>query len=439
MATVFFISALCIQAGFTAYCIITKSNQSRLRSYLRIGALAAFGAAVLLAAVEWSWRWYALAALLLIWAALGALTLLRTRRTMPAAQDRTSTKRVLLRGAGGLLLVGTALAPAAVFPPYELIETTGEHTVATALYTYVDQNRVETYSDSGEQRKLTVMFWYPQDTGADDLHSYPLIVFSHGGLSTKTSNESLYHELASHGYVVGSIDHTYHAFAATDVDGNTTWIDSGYMQETNAENARLDRAQSYAYYQKWMAIRAGDINFVINTVLDQAQEDGSERMYRRIDPSKIGVMGHSLGGAAALAVGRMRGDLGAVIALESPFMYDIVGVEDGEFVFTAAPYPLPVLNVYSDSSWSHLSEWPQYAANHAMLTNPPADAFNVHIGGVGHLALTDFALTSPFLTRILDGVPSTTNGRVALSRINKLVVEFFDCYLKGEELQSLRR
>jgi hypothetical protein len=67
-----------------------------------------------------------------------------------------------------------------------------------------------------------------------------------------------------------------------------------------------------------------------------------------VDTDHIGMMGHSLGGSAALGIGRQRDEVNAVIALEAPFLYDIVGVEDGEFVFVDADYPTPVLNVYSD-------------------------------------------------------------------------------------------
>jgi len=57
--------------------------------------------------------------------------------------------------------------------------------------------------------------------------------------------------------------------------------------------------------------------------------------------------------------------------------------------------------------------------------------FNVYISGVGHLALTDLALTSLFLTRVLDGNKSTTDTEYCLKMINKVCLEFFDSYLKG--------
>ena len=44
-------------------------------------------------------------------------------------------------------------------------------------------------------------------------------------------------------------------------------------------------------------------------------------------------MGHSLGGAATLGIGRQRSSVRAVIALEATFMYDIVGMPNDRFVF----------------------------------------------------------------------------------------------------------
>ena len=113
-------------------------------------------------------------------------------------------------------------------------------------------------------------------------------------------------------------------------------------------------------------------------------------------------------------------------------MCDITGVKNNEFIFTKEKYPVPVLNVYSDSSWKYLNEWTQYAENYALLSNINPTAFSVNIRGVGHLTLTDFALTSPFFTRILNGQKSTTSTEYCLEVINKVCLRFFDCYLKGE-------
>lgn len=181
-----------------------------------------------------------------------------------------------------------------------------------------------------------------------------------------------------------------------------------------------------------MAIRTGDINFVLGHILAAARSNNADAVYNLVDSAKIGVMGHSIGGSAALGIGRLRADVSAVIALESPFMHDITGVENGEFVFSNAVYPVPVLNVYSDASWDHLCAWPQYAANCALLTGTVPTAFNVHITGVGHLGLTDLSLTSPILTRLFDGQQSSAAAIRCLTAINTVVLDFFDAYLKDK-------
>ncbi|MBU3192209.1 acetylxylan esterase [Clostridium bowmanii] len=432
MGTFIFSMVVVAEIAFAVFCIITKSNQQKIRNISRIAAFTGFVMFTILAIIDWSSRYYALAALLLLLAIIGGIALIRKKDEKKAYK----AVRVVLKAIGMTVLIFTLTLPAIIFPQHKAMEVTGKYKVATITHTYTDTKRVETYTDTGENRKLNVQLWYPENADG----TYPLIVFSHGGISTKSSNESLYNELASQGYVVCSIDHTYQCLSTKDEDGSTTRIDRGYMQECSAENARADRQKSYEYYQKWMKIRTGDIDFVIDHILSEAENKNADIAYKLIDTSKIGVMGHSLGGSAALGIGRMRDDVSAVIALESPFMYDIEGVKEGEFVFKDEIYPVPVLNVYSDSSWSNLAQWPQYAENYALLSGTNATAFNVHMSGVGHFTLTDLALTSPLLTRLFNGKKSTTSAEYCLKTINKICLEFFDSYLKGkgEFLQILK-
>lgn len=425
MEKILLLIAVIIEVAFAVYCIHSKSNQKKTRNIMRIGIFGSFIVLSLVSIIKWNFRVKVLAVLLLIWAVLGAWNLIREK----ADKKEYKSGRVIRKAIFTVLLVFITLIPAFVFPEFEMIETTGEFKVATALYTYTDENRIETYTDAGENRKVNVEFWYPEDTEG----SYPLVVFSHGSFGTKTSNQSLYNELASHGYVVCSIDHTYQCLSTTDEDGNKISMNMGYVHEITVENARTDKQQSYEYYQKWMKIRTGDINFVIDDILAEADNKDADTVYQLVDKEKIGVMGHSLGGSAALGIGRSRDDVSAVIALEAPFMCDIEGVKDNEFVFIDEVYPVPMLNVYSDGTWSRLSELAQfqYAENYALLSNTPANAFNVYIKGVGHLTLTDLALVSPFLTRTLNGQKSETDTEYCLKTINKVTLEFFDCYLKG--------
>jgi len=404
--------------------IFAKSNLMKVRNAVRIGTFVLFVILTLTSVVEWSFRYYALAFLLFLMALIGTVNLIRNKEERKAYK----ASRAVWKAIGMTELIFVLTLPAIIFPQHKAIESTGKFQVATVNYTYTDVNRIETYTSTGENRKLNVEFWYPENGEG----TYPLVVFSHGSFGVKSSNLSLYTDLVSHGYVVVSIDHTYQCFSTTDENGHTILMDRGYMQEISAADAHTNKTHANEYFQKWMSIRMGDIDFVITRILAETKNSNADRVYTMVDTSKIGVMGHSLGGSAALGIGRMRDDVSAVIALESPFMYDIESVTDDEFVFTDEKYPVPVLNVYSDSSWGYLAEWTQYAENYALLSNTDANTFNVHISGVTHLGLTDFALTSPILTRLIDRQKSTATTEHTLTTINKITLEFFDKYLKGE-------
>lgn len=423
MGIFIFLIAIIIEGIFFVFCIITKSNQQKVRNIVRIAVFMSFALFTALSVIEWSFRYYALAALLFLLAIMGTVGLIKKKQ----GKKQYKAVSAVMKAIEMMVLIFVVTLPSIIFPQHKVIKGTGQYQVDTITYTYTDTKRIETYTNTGENRKLNVELWYPKNSYG----TYPLIVFSHGALGVKTSNETLYNELASHGYVVCSIDHTYQCLYTTDGNGHTTFVDKSFMKELSDENAESNKQQSYEYYQKWMKIRTEDINFVIDYIIEQTKSNASDAVYKQIDTTKIGVMGHSLGGSAALGIGRIRKDIGAVIALESPFMFDIKDVKNNEFVFNDEKYSVPVLNIYSDSSWSNLAYWPQYAENYAMLLNNNPTAFNVHINGVGHFTLTDLALTSPFLTSMFNGKKSTTSTEYCLKFINKSCLEFFDYYLKG--------
>jgi dienelactone hydrolase len=417
-----FLAAAAAEAVSAVFFIAKGPCFKKTWDIFRIAELGVFCLLGILGIVQFSFGWIAFVTLLLVMAVIGAVDLIRKGREKIEYRPKHTVPKAL----GMIVLIFLAALPAIVFPGYKMLEPAGPYGVKTDSYTFTDAGRIETFTDTGENRTVNIGLWYPENGDG----KYPLIVFSHGGMSVMTSNESLYSELASHGYVVCSVAHPYHSLYTSGPEGKTVYIDSGYMRELNAEDAKTNKRQSLEYYRKWMKIRTDDMNFVIGRILSEAEKEDAKPVYRLIDTSKIGVMGHSLGGSAALGVGRMRDDIGAVIALESPFMCDITGVENGEFVFTDDDYPVPVLNVYSDSAWGSLSEWPQYAENFRLISKSDAEAFNVYIKGAGHFTLTDLALTSPVFTEMLNGFKATADTDYCLRTINKVCLDFFDAYLK---------
>lgn len=413
-----------VEIALLIYCLKTQSLQSKVKGIVRMMEFGLFILLVLLQVIDWSFRYYLITAFLFVKGFIGLVSIVTKR----GIKGTYKPLKVIRKAMVMTLLFFIAIFPAILFPQYEILSVTGNYKVAKIKYTYTDVNRVESFAEKSENRKLNVGFWYPGNADG----TYPLVIFSHGGISTKTSNESLYNELASHGYIVASIDHTYHSLFTTDEDGKNIFIDRGYMKELNTEDAKTNPQLSYEYYQKWMGVRTQDISFVIDYIISKTESHNNEVVYELIDTEKIGVMGHSLGGSAALAIGRTRTDIKAVIALESPFMGDILGVKDGEFVFTDDIYPTPVLNVYSSSSWDYLAHWPQYKQNYNLLSETDGVAYNIYISGAGHFTLSDLGLLSPILSRVLNGFKSTTDVKYVLEIINEVSLEFFNSYLKGQ-------
>ena len=432
MGTIILIIAFVIEAAFATYCIITKSNQKKVRSFVRIGALAAFVIFTLVSVIEWGFRWYGLAALLLVWSALGAWTLIGKKEDKKAYK----TGRVMFKAIAMLLLVVIAVTPALIFPQYKPPKMTGQYEVATVNYTYTDESRIETFTDTGENRKVNVEFWYPKDTAG----TYPLVVFSHGAFGVKASNTSTFMELASNGYVVCSIDHPYHSLFTVGADGHLVTVDQSFLQEVmGANNGKYDEAAIFKLQQKWMNLRTADINFVLDTILAQAKDAGSDPVYQRIDTEKIGLIGHSLGGAASAQVARERNDIAAVINLDADLLGEYLDYVDGRYVQNEKVYPVPILTIYSDDMVRLLAAVQDakdvVAVKHVTATAPKA--YEVHLAGTNHMSLTDLPLVSPFLVSMINSsVPKGGGIEVdkyaTLEKMNGIVLAFFNAYLKGE-------
>ncbi|NLT57926.1 MAG: hypothetical protein GXX99_03065 [Clostridiales bacterium] len=416
---------LLLELALTVYRMRTNAVQRRATAILRELSVLLPAALLALSTLRWGFRYYALAALLLTSAAVGLLQWLRKTD----AKKEGGRARPLWRGGAMMALLSLASLPAILFPEYAPLPATGEYPVKTAVQYLADPDRTEPFGRQGEARALAVEFWYPAHAAGH----FPLIVFSHGAFGLRTSNETLFRALASHGYVVCSIDHSGHCLYTTRENGSPMPIDRGYLGELRREDARADRRASLALYQKWMGVRVADIHFVIDSIAARAAAAPQDEVYGLVDAQKIGVIGHSLGGSAALGIGRARGDVGAVIALESPFLCDILAVEDGAFVFEEAPYPVPVLAIYSDSAWTQLADWPQYAQNARLRAGRDKDAYNLHLAGTGHLSLTDLSLASPLLTRLLNGHRCTVSAEDGLTRLNEACLSFFNGFLKDAD------
>jgi len=360
-----------------------------------------------------------LAILLFLLAVNGAVSLILNKKNIkPYKTSNIVWKSILM-----ILAFALALSPIIIFPQHPSPKVTGEYEVETATDTYVDKNRIEEFTDNGDNRFVNVEFWYPKNADG----TYPLLVFSHGAYGIKTSNSSTYTELASHGYVVVSIDHPYHSFYTRSEDGTVVMINSDFSHEvTNMNKGVYSNEEMYNLIQKWMKLRTDDMNFVIDTILKKSNNDNNS-LYQQIDTEKIGVFGHSMGGAASVRLGRERNDISAVVNIDAPFFSELVYKKEmNDFVASNKDFTTPLLNIYSDDVWRQLENIANNKKNEHFK-----EAYTVHFQGAKHLSLTDLPLFSPILANIIQGGKADIDRSYCIETENELILKFFDFELKG--------
>ncbi|MFJ7915743.1 MULTISPECIES: alpha/beta hydrolase family protein [unclassified Lysinibacillus] len=423
MGILLLVIALIFEIAFAIYCIATKHNHKKLKNWIRIAVFIVFVILTASSVIVWSFCWVMLAILLFLLAVKGTVSLILKRTNI----KQYKTSNIVWKSIMMILIFVFVLSPVIIFPQYQLPKVTGEYEVATATDTYIDRNRIEEFSDKGDNRSVNVEFWYPKNADG----TYPLLVFSHGAYGIKTSNGSTFTELASHGYVVVSIDHPYHSFYTRSEDGIVTMINSDFKNEVNNANKGVySNEERYNIIQKWMKLRTDDMNFVIDTILAKAESDNNA-IYQHINTEKIGVFGHSMGGAASVWLGRARNDVSAVVNIDATFFSELVyNKADDNFMASNKAYTTPLFNIYSDDVWRQLESTPVYVAN--KLDNKQFEgAYTTHLKGAKHLSLTDLSLFSPILTYIIQGGKAKIDKYYCIETENELILKFFDFELKG--------
>ncbi len=377
--------------------------------------------------LEWGFRYYLILAVLAVQTVVGVIMLARK------TEKQYKLSKSILCLVGNVFIYALALLPAIVFPQYTPPAVTGSYEVGTAKYTWVDESRIESFSNTGENRALTVEFWYPKNIEG----KVPLIVFSHGAFGFSGSNLSIFVELASNGYVVAGIGHTYHAFYTKDTSGKLTIVNTDFLNSIYAVNALNDPEQQYYRTRDWMNLRVADEHFVLDAIANNVNADVKDALFSMIDLEHIGVFGHSLGGASFAQLGRERNDIDAVINLDGTMLGEEIGFESGKVILNDTPYPIPILNIYTENHYQTAMELAGDEYENFNAVRNAVCAYEVVFKDAGHLNFTDLPLFSPLLAKML-GI-GTINARYCIEKNNSLVLEFFDCYLKNGETPTFEK
>ena len=204
--------------------------------------------------------------------------------------------------------------------------------------------------------------------------------------------------------------------------------------------------EDYNTTREWMSLRTADENFVLYSIkaaknsgaLDEAWYTKSEKVNAEIlgilemtNTEKIGLTGHSIGGAAAVQLGRERGDITTVIDIDGTMPGEEISFNDGKIGYNPDPYPIPILSLDNARHWadSYAVDREDVYVNKYLLDNA-VDGREAHFDGTEHMDFTDLPLFAPPLAKMLG--KGDVDSSEFIPEINRIILEFFNCYLKGE-------
>lgn len=416
--------ALSAQIALLVYQMVTKNHQQKVKNIMR---LTTFGLFTLLLSVNvywWGFRWTGLFILLLVLALISIISLIRKKQTV---REFKPAKAILIC-INICILLTFSILPGIIFPQFNPIEVTGEYDVQTASVTLTDEDRTESYSEESEKRKITIQFWYPNLKDNDE--KLPLIIFSHGSFGYRGSNLSTFLELASNGYVVCSIDHSYHAFFAKHMDKTMTIVDVNFLNDAvSVTNNEYEAEYTYNLLHEWLDLRKADMSFVLNEITNNESGKIPDNIYSIIDNERIGLTGHSLGGATAASLGRELDIVDAVIVIDGTMIGEGIDFKDNEEVLDLNAYPVPLLNLYNEDHYTDaMSQGTKY--NNISASTNAVEAYDVVIRKSGHLNFTDLPMFSPALANLLG--TGEVDNRYCIETMNQLVLDFFNYTLKKQ-------
>jgi predicted dienelactone hydrolase len=246
------------------------------------------------------------------------------------------------RAIGGIVGIGAVALPL-ILPVPQLPEPEGSFAVGTFSLHLVDDQRQELYGPyPGVPRELMVQVFYPADPAADaetgpwiedlpavgralaefldvpsfsfdhleltDTHTYPdapvsdalatfpVIVYSHGWNGFRTINFNQAETLASEGYVVVAIDHTFISTMTVFPGGREVAADQDVLPDENV----VGRTRFLEDAGRAIGVMSADIAFVVDELADINLGARSTPLGRRLDLTNLGLFGHSLGGGAVV-------------------------------------------------------------------------------------------------------------------------------------------
>lgn len=373
-------------------------------------------------------------------------------------------KRLSWTGAGQivtLILLAVSTTLPALLPVPKIPTPSGPFSVGTQTFVLTDNSRRELYSGKDETRKFMLQVWYPANPASDtprapwmndapvyarsiasylglpdffldhlklvktpayqkaqlELSSkaYPVIIFSHGwnGFAAQNTGQAL--ELASRGYVVVAIQHTYGAVVTVFPDGKVADNNPNALPDGVPEDEYDTAAHLLA--EQW----AGDIGFALD-FLEEQNTDRASQFFNAINLNAVGVYGHSTGGGAAIQFCGTDSRCKSVLGMD-PFMTPVT-----EYVLENG-IPQPAFFMFSQR-WVDDVDSKSNRLFSQFYSHIDPSTHGVGIQGTAHYDFSDLPMLSPIAPRL--GLKGPLKGERVIEITNAYLIEFFDLTLKGQ-------
>lgn len=428
--------------------------------------LILLGVLLVLHLVLEGWRWQMIPAYLLV-----LIVAWRVKAAYPAHKVRLSFARVIgFLGIAALILPGWVLPIA--LPVFSLPEPRGPYRVGTELV-YMKTDRDETITkDPSDKRELLYKIWYPSEadvSGMDGEHyvdkgsragfatkyglppsalnyldrvetyayagipvaekQFPVLIFSHGYGSKATGYYALLTELASHGYVIINMNHTYESLGVTLPDGSVKYFDYGYQQEISAGAMEVVEPiitafkQDLTYEERHPIVRESIKDYFEGRIEDRWAEDmlytidllaewNSRGLLKgRLDLDAVGVIGHSVGGGSVGKVAMRDSRVRAAVNLD--------GIQWGDMIDSS--YHIPYLYVSADWPADH-----EDINSHVYINKSTDYFYETKLLHSGHPNFMDIPFMIP--VRPLAGT-GEIDPYTAMEIVTNLVTSFFNRHL----------
>jgi len=360
-----------------------------------------------------------------------------------------------------LLAVSTTLP--ALLPVPNISAPGGPYPVGTRIFDLTDASRKEIYSGKDEPRRFTIQAWYPSETDpsaeqapwmehadlmapalsgffnmpsfflnhltlvtvpayknsplAKSDSQYPVILFSHGWQSYAAQNTGQVLDLASHGFIVVGVQHTYGAVITVFPDGTVAPNNPNALPPNTTPTEEYE-ATAHILVNQW----AGDLGYALN-YLEAQNKDSTSPFYNKLDLSRIGFYGHSTGGGAAIQFCSTDPRCTALLAMD-PFMRPV------SYEVLAAGTTQPSFFMFSQG-------WLQDAGNNR--NNELFQRFIPHVSNslgvisidsTKHYDFSDLPFLSPLAPQL--GLKGPINGKRVITIVNDYLLSFFEATLNEQ-------